>query len=164
MTYANRFSRIKNAVAATTVKVANYTPEQVQTIKDAAVANGGVITKSIAEKLAEVMKKSSRSIIAKASREGIYSKAESAYVAKTQDGKVHKKNDTADAIGKVLNLTAEEADSLTKANKTALVKIFAALASSVPAANVDENSPLATDFVSDDNSVSFEPSQDEATD
>lgn len=38
----------------------------------------------------------------------------------------------ADAIGPVLGLTEAETDSLTKANKTALEKIFKALAASKP--------------------------------
>jgi hypothetical protein len=45
---------------------------------------------------------------------------------------VQKKDQTADAIGAVLMLTEAETESLTKANKTALVKIFAALANSRP--------------------------------
>ena len=46
-----------------------------------------------------------------------------------------KKDAHADAIGAVLNLTENEIESLTKANKTALVKIFSALANSKPLEN-----------------------------
>ena len=43
-----------------------------------------------------------------------------------------KKDVTADAIGAILRLSENEIESLTKANKTALRKIFDALANSRP--------------------------------
>jgi len=55
------------------------------------------------------------------------------YKSKTGEA-VEKKDQTADAIGAVLQLTEAETESLTKANKTALRKIFAALANSKPIA------------------------------
>jgi hypothetical protein len=73
--------------------------------------------------------KTVRSIVAKLSREGVYQKAE--YVSKTGERPV-KKDVHADAIGAVLGLSEADVTSLTKANKSALVAIFAALANSKP--------------------------------
>lgn len=110
---------------ATTYKTVtvNYTPEQ--TVAMVADYAAGVTVAQLAEK----MGKTTRSIIAKLSREKVYTKKE--YVTKTGE-KAVKKDETADAIGAVLKMTEAEIESLTKANKTALVKIFAALANSVP--------------------------------
>ena len=104
-------------------KTVNYTPEQtMQLVADYAA---GVTV----EQIAETFGKSVRSIVAKLSREGVYQKKQ--YVSKSGEP-VQKKDATADAIGAVLRLTEAETESLTKANKTALVKIFAALANSRP--------------------------------
>jgi hypothetical protein len=104
-------------------KVINYTPEQtVQLVSD---YQSGVTV----ETLAETLGKSVRSIVAKLSREGVYKKKE--YVSKTGEKPV-KKDAHADAIGSILRLTEPEIESLTKANKTALKKIFEALANSRP--------------------------------
>ena len=81
------------------------------------------------EKIAEGLNKTVRSVVAKLSREGVYQKKE--YATKTGEPVV-KKDETADAIGAVLGLSEGEIDSLTKANKSALRKIFAALANSKP--------------------------------
>ena len=106
-----------------TAKPVNYTVEQAE--KMVADYTAGVTVESIAQNLS----KSVRSIVAKLSREGVYQKK--AY--KTKTGEVVVKKDAhADAIGAVLKLTEAETESLTKANKTALVKIFAALANSQP--------------------------------
>ena len=86
----------------------------------------GVTTEAIALELGN----SVRSVVAKLSREKVY--IAKTYATKTGE-KVEKKDQTADAIGAVLRLTEAEIESLTKANKTALVKIFKALAESVPA-------------------------------
>ncbi len=107
-----------------TAKTVNYTPEQ--TAKMVADYQAG----STVESIAESMGKTVRSVVAKLSREKVYKAKE--YVGKTGE-KVQKKDETADAIGAVLKMTEAEIDSLTKANKTALVKIFTALANSVPA-------------------------------
>lgn len=107
-------------------KALNYTPEQTQQLVEAYKAEP---TKATVEKLAEMLGKSTRSIVAKLSREGVYQKPE--YVSKTGEKPV-KKDAHADAIGAILKLTESETDSLTKANKTALAKIFAALANSKP--------------------------------
>ena len=104
-------------------KTINYTPEQ--TLKIVADYQSGISV----ETLAETFGKTTRSIIAKLSREGVYQKKE--YVSKTGDKPI-KKDTVADAIGAILRLTESETESLTKANKTALNKIFNALANSKP--------------------------------
>ena len=104
-------------------KVVNYTPEQ--TLKIVADYQAGVTVDAIASELG----KSVRSIVAKLSREGVYKKKE----YKTKNGEpVVRKNAHADAIGAILKLSEPETESLTKANKTALEKIFSALANSRP--------------------------------
>ena len=110
-------------MAEKTAKPANYTAEQSAAIVAAYVAGSTV------ETLATEFGKSVRSITAKLSREGVYKKKE--YKTKTGEAVV-KKDAHADAIGAILKLTEAETDSLTKANKTALAKIFAALANSTP--------------------------------
>ena len=105
------------------MKTVNYTPEQ--TAQMVADYTAGVSV----EKIAENLEKSVRSIVAKLSREGVYKKKE--YTTKT--GKpVIKKDTHADAIGAILKMSENEIDSLTKANKSALEKIFQALANSKP--------------------------------
>jgi hypothetical protein len=113
-------------MTAKTVKTVNYTPEQTATMVAAYVA---APEKATVEALATTLGKTVRSIVAKLSKEGVY--VAKAYVSKTGEKPV-KKDAHADAIGAVLRLTEAETESLTKANKTALVKIFAALASSKP--------------------------------
>ena len=104
-------------------KTVNYTPEQTASmIQDYAA---GVTVES----LAESMGKTVRSVVAKLSREKVY--VAKTYTTKTGEA-VAKKDAVADAIGAVLKLTEAETESLTKANKTALSKIFAALANSQP--------------------------------
>ena len=104
-------------------KAVNYTAEQ--TAAMVADYQAGVAVDAIAEKLGKTV----RSVVAKLSREKVY--VTKTYVSKTGEKPV-KKDAHADAIGAVLNLTESETESLTKANKTALVKIFAALAKSKP--------------------------------
>jgi hypothetical protein len=110
-------------MTAKTVAPVNYTPEQ--TVAMVANYTAGMSV----EDIATAMGKTARSVIAKLSREGVY-KAKT-YVSKTGDA-VIKKDAVADAIGAVLKMTEAEIESLTKANKTALAKIFAALANSKP--------------------------------
>lgn len=107
-------------------KTVNYTAEQTAELVSAYVA---APTNETVSMFAEKLGKSVRSIVAKLSREGVYQKKE--YTTKKGEKPV-KKDSMADAIGAVLNLTEAEADSLAKANKTALAKIFAALANSKP--------------------------------
>jgi transposase-like protein len=104
-------------------KTVNYTPEQ--TAQVVADYLAGVSVESIAEALG----KSTRSIVAKLSREGVYKKKE--YTTKTGEP-VQKKDQTADAIGAILRLSEADTDSLAKANKRALKAIFDALANSKP--------------------------------
>jgi len=117
---------IGNIMAEKTAKTVNYTADQSAQIVAEYVANP---TAETVEALATQMGKTTRSIVAKLAREGVYKKKE--YTSKTGE-KVQKKDETADAIGAVLKLTEAEIESLTKANKTALVKIFEALANSKP--------------------------------
>ncbi len=102
-------------MAATSTKAVNYTPEQ--TTKMVADYVAGVTVEAIATELG----KSVRSIVAKLSREKVY-KAKT-YTSKTGEAVV-KKDELADKMAEVFGLTEAEADSLTKANKTALKKIL----------------------------------------
>ena len=106
-----------------TAKAVNYTPEQ--TLAMVTDYQAGVTVETIAQNLG----KSVRSVVAKLSREKVYQAK--TYVSKTGEPVV-KKDAVADAIGAVLMLTESEIESLTKANKTALAKIFTALANSKP--------------------------------
>ena len=106
-----------------TAAVVNYSPEMTEKVK--ADYLSGVTVETIANEIGRTVK----SVIAKLSREGVYQKK--VYVSKTGEKPV-KKDTHAEAIGAVLNLSEGEVDSLTKANKTALVKIFTALANSKP--------------------------------
>ena len=107
----------------TVTKAVNYTPEQ--TLNMVADYTAG----KTVEVIALNMGKSVRSVVAKLSREKVY--VAKTYTTKTGET-VAKKDAVADAIGAVLKLTEAETESLTKANKTALAKIFAALANSQP--------------------------------
>ena len=104
-------------------KAVNYTPEQ--TAKMVADYTAGIDVETIAKELGKTV----RSVVAKLSREGVYKAKE--YVNKRGEKPVAK-DTIADAIGRVLMLSEGEVDSLTKANKSALEKIFKALAESVP--------------------------------
>ena len=102
-----------------TAKTVNYTPEQAE--KMVADYGRGVTVETIAAELG----KTARSVIAKLSREKVY-KSDKGY--KTKNGEaVVKKEALADRLTVLADLTAAEADSLTKANKTALAKIVALL-------------------------------------
>jgi ElaB/YqjD/DUF883 family membrane-anchored ribosome-binding protein len=109
--------------ATKTPKNVNYTPEQLELAKSQYAAGISV------EDIAVAVGKTTRSVIAKLSKEQVYKAKQ--YVSKNGEKPV-KKDATADAIGLVLKLSEGEIESLTKANKTALVKIFAALANSKP--------------------------------
>lgn len=106
-----------------TAKTVNYTPEQ--SAKMVADYQSGVTVETIAESLGKTV----RSVVAKLSREKVY--VAKTYVSKT-GAPVVKKDAHADAIGAILKMTEAEIESLTKANKTALEKIFQALANSKP--------------------------------
>ena len=96
-------------------KVVNYSPELTEKVKTDYVS--GVTVEAIAAEIG----KSVRSVIAKLTREGVY-KAKT-YTTKTGEKPV-KKDEHAEAIGVIFDLSEGEVDSLTKANKTALVKII----------------------------------------
>ena len=114
-----------NAKTAT-AKAVNYTEAQTAELVSAYVANP---TKATVDAFASKFGKAARSITMKLVREGVYVKAERT----TKAGEpIVKKDETADAIGAVLGFTEAETESLTKANKTALAKIFKALANSKP--------------------------------
>lgn len=98
-----------------TTKAVNYTAEQ--TSKMVADYTNGVTVEAIASELGKTV----RSVVAKLSREKVY-KAKT-YVSKTGEAVV-KKDELADKMAEVFGLTESEADSLTKANKTALKKIL----------------------------------------
>jgi len=103
-----------------TTKTVNYTPEM--TAKMTADYAAGVTVEAIAFDLGKTV----RSVVAKLSREKVY--VAKVYVGKTGEAVV-KKDTVADAIGERLGFTEAETESLTKANKTALQKIFAAMQS-----------------------------------
>ena len=104
------------AATIKTVKVQNYTVEQTEMLK------AGYLGGQTVEMLAVTFAKSVRSIVAKLSREKVY--VAKAYTTKTGE-KVVKKDEFADSLAALVGLTEAEADSLTKANKTALAKIVA---------------------------------------
>ena len=99
-------------------KTVNYTPEQ--TLKIVSDYQAGETVETIAQE----MGKSVRSIVAKLSREGVYRKKE--YVSKNGERPVSK-DVQADAIAAILGLSEPDAESLTKANKSALAAILKAL-------------------------------------
>lgn len=97
-----------------TAKTVNYTPEM--TAKMVADYQAGTTVEAIAEALGKTV----RSVVAKLSREKVY-KAKT-YVTKTGEAVV-KKDEFADYIAQALGMGEADADSLTKANKTALKAI-----------------------------------------
>lgn len=97
-----------------TTKTVNYTPEQ--TAMMVADYQAGATVESIAEALGKTV----RSVVAKLSREKVYT----AKTYKTKTGEaVVKKDEFADYIAQALGMGEADADSLTKANKTALKTI-----------------------------------------
>lgn len=107
-------------------KIENYSAEQTAAL---VAAYAAAPVKATVEAFAVKLGKTTRSIIAKLSKEGVYKKAE--YVSKTGDAPVAK-DVVADAIGKILRLSENDTSSLAKANKTALKAVFMALATSRP--------------------------------
>jgi len=95
-----------------------YTVEQTSELVAAYTANPSAeVVATFAEKFGKTVK----SIVAKLSREGVYQKK--AYVSKAGTTPV-KKDEVATGLQMLFKLTDAEADSLTKANKTALIKIL----------------------------------------
>ena len=99
-----------------TTKTVNYTAEQTADLINRYSAGETV------ESLALAFGKTTRSLVAKLSREGVYKKAER--VSKT-GGAIVKKDSLSDQLALLCGLSEGEADSLTKANKTALEKVLA---------------------------------------
>jgi len=93
----------------------NYTPEQT-----AALVSGYQAGASV-ETLATQLGKSTRSIVAKLSREGVYQAKSKATVARV------KKADLVDAIANRIGVAPETFDSLEKANHEVLEAILANL-------------------------------------
>lgn len=102
-----------------------YTPEQTATMVSEYTANPTADTVSA---LAEKMGRSIKSIIAKLAREKCYKPKTTEKTGET----VNRKNETAAAIGAVLKMSEGEVESMSKANKTALDKVWKALCESVP--------------------------------
>jgi len=97
-----------------TTKTVNYTPEQ--TAQMVADYQAGTSVETIAETFGKTV----RSVVAKLSREKVY--VAKAY--KTKSGETPIKKDVhADFIGDALGLTEADTESLTKANKIALMRI-----------------------------------------
>lgn len=100
------------------VKNVNYTAEQTSQAVSLYQAGEGV------ETIAKILAKSTRSVIAKLSREGVYKAKE----YKTKAGEpVTAKDELAERICEKANLPIEMAESIAKANKQALVGILSAL-------------------------------------
>lgn len=117
-------------MANATAKTTNYTPEQTaELVKAYSAADTQESRDEVIEKFAEKFGKGVRSIVAKLSREEVYIKKTPETKGK-REGK--NKDDLAQAIGTVLKLSEGEVESLTKANLTALDKVFQALAMSKP--------------------------------
>ena len=98
-----------------------YTTEQTAALVEAYRA---APTAETVASFAETFGKSVKSIVAKLSREGVYQKK--VYTTKAGAAPVRKEA-LADELQAVFNLSEAEADSLAKANKTALLKILAAV-------------------------------------
>ena len=96
-----------------------YTVEQTLELVEAYKA---LPTQETVTAFAEKFGKTVKSVIAKLSREGVYQKKE--YVSKAGTKPV-KKEELATELIEAFGLSDAEADSLAKANKTALLKILA---------------------------------------
>jgi hypothetical protein len=114
-----------------TVKV-NYTPEATAAIVAAYML---APTKETVAELAAEFGKTTRSIVAKLSREGVYKKAE--YVAKN-GAKPETKEAKVEKIAKALGVAAEKLGGLEAATKVALDLILAAVTPKVESAKADE--------------------------
>jgi len=123
-----------------TAKTPNYTAEQTATLVQGYLAGEPVAG------LAAALGKTTRSVIAKLSREGVYKAKE--YTNKNGEKPV-KKDLVAEAIGKFCELSEGEVDSLTKANKTALAKILMKVMEGVPVEVRDPFNLLPADMKED---------------
>lgn len=113
-------------MTAKTEKAVNYT--EAQTVEMVGAYKAAPTSETV-EALAAKLGKSTRSVIAKLTREGVYQKKE----YKTKAGEAPQpKAELATAIGKVLRMSEPDTESLTKATKKALQTIWEALATSKP--------------------------------
>jgi hypothetical protein len=103
---------------ATTTKVVNYTAEQTKS------AITQYETGATIDAIASALGKSTRSVIAKLSREGVYKAKE--YKTKT-GGTVIAKETFVELIANALNVDTEKLGGLEKANKATLEIIYKAL-------------------------------------
>jgi hypothetical protein len=104
-----------------TEKIVNYTPEMTAAILAAYVLEP---TTETVKDLAAEFGKTTRSIIAKLSREGVYKKAE--YVTK-QGGKPETKETKVARIAAMLGVTSDKLNGLETATKMALDLVIAGL-------------------------------------
>jgi hypothetical protein len=102
-------------------KTVNYTPEMTAEMLTEYLANP---SKETVSALAEKFGKTTRSIVAKLSREKVYKRAE--YVTKNGE-KPEPKEHMVSEIAALLNVTADKLGGLEKANKIALAMIRDAL-------------------------------------
>ena len=104
-----------------TEKLVNYTVEQTAQMVSDYVANP---TRESVEKIAVSLGKTVKSVVAKLSREKVYVKPE----YKTKSGNTVVKKDTLiDKLSELVEMTEAEQSSFDHVNKTALVKLIAAL-------------------------------------
>lgn len=104
------------------VKVVNYTPEQTAALVTAYKAEP---TKATVEAFAKQFGKTTKSVVAKLSREGVYVKAE----RKAKDGSpVVSKSALVEKIAAELEVTSDKLDGLDAAPKEVLKLLLAALA------------------------------------
>jgi hypothetical protein len=114
-------------------KVVNYTPEMTAEMLAAYVLSP---SKETVSALATQFGKTTRSIVAKLSREGVYRKAE--YVNKNGEKPVDKEI-LVNAIAKAIACDAEKLAGLEKANKATLKMLLEAL----EVVNFEEDTPTA---------------------
>ena len=106
-----------------TEKVVNYTAEQTVALVEAYEAvEGYEAEQAIVAEFAEKFGKSKGSVIAKLGSEGVYNAK-----AKVASKASQKKDEIVDLIAGLVGVEAETFDSLAKANKTVLVKIYGRL-------------------------------------
>jgi L,D-peptidoglycan transpeptidase YkuD (ErfK/YbiS/YcfS/YnhG family) len=103
-------------------KVVNYTPEMTAELVAAYTANP---TKDTVAAFATKFGKTTKSVVAKLSREGVYVKA----TPTAKDGTpVAKKDTIVETIANAMGVPSEKLDGLEKAPKTVLKMILAAMA------------------------------------
>ena len=106
-----------------TTKAANYTPEQVQTMREEYTAADSVETReTVVNEIAERFGKSKRSIISKMSREGFYIKKTA--VSKVTGEKPAKKEELAVELRSVSGLPMVSAEKLNKTDIQDLIEHF----------------------------------------